>query len=294
MKVRFAIAPGIAPGMADLEPMVRALEASGFDGIWLSDVPLAPVADPLLGLAFAAGLTSRLKLGANVVPLGRNPFALAKQLAQLDQVSGGRVLLAFVPGLDHRGEREALGVAGADRGAILEEVLAMSRHWWAGEEVSASTNGWSLHELTLPTRPLQEPLEVWLGGHGPRALERAGRIADGWLGAALTPPEADTARRAIQRSAKSAGRAIDPEHFGMSIGYARASPDPAVLEALRARRKDVDPLDVVPVGADSLRSMVLDYLSAGVSKFVLRPLRVTSSWDEELDWLGDAVLDLQS
>jgi alkanesulfonate monooxygenase SsuD/methylene tetrahydromethanopterin reductase-like flavin-dependent oxidoreductase (luciferase family) len=88
---------------------------------------LAPVLDPLLGLAVIAGRTGRLRLGANVVPLGRNPFLLAKELAQLDQLSHGRLLLSFVPGLDQPGDREALGLKGANRGAVLEEVLGLVR-----------------------------------------------------------------------------------------------------------------------------------------------------------------------
>ena len=89
----------------------EALEAAGFDGLWLSDLPVAPVLDPLLGLALAAGRPSRLHLGANIVPLGRNPFLLAKQLAQIDQISRGRLLLSFVTGLGQPGERQALGLS---------------------------------------------------------------------------------------------------------------------------------------------------------------------------------------
>ena len=127
MKVRFAVAPdGGAQEGARITAFADALEASGFDGVWLSDVPLAPVLDPLLGLALIAGRTRRLRLGANVVPLGRNPFLLAKELAQLDRLCDGRLLLSFVPGLDHPGEREVLGVDGATRGAVLEEALGLA------------------------------------------------------------------------------------------------------------------------------------------------------------------------
>ena len=100
MKIRVAVAPGSgAQDDVRITAFADALEASGFDGVWLSDVPLAPVLDPLLGLALIAGRTRRLRLGANVVPLGRNPFLLAKELAQLDRLSDGRLLLSFVPGL---------------------------------------------------------------------------------------------------------------------------------------------------------------------------------------------------
>jgi probable F420-dependent oxidoreductase len=295
MKVRFAVAPhpGSQSG-ADLLAFADALEASGFDGIWLSDLPVAPILDPLLGLALLAGRTTRLRLGANVVPLGRNPFLLAKQLAQLDQISAGRLLLSFVTGLDQPGEREALGLAGASRGPALENVLGLLRSWWAGEPVDHDSERWSFTSLASVARPLQDPLEVWLGGRGPKALDRVGRVADGWLGAQLTPTEAKLARERIQASADRVGREIDPEHFGMSIAYARTRPEPEVLSALTARRIDADPLSLVPIGEEGLRSFIHGYIEAGLSKFVVRPVTSVESWADETEWLTNAILDLQT
>src|ERR1700730_6416969 len=171
MKVRFAVAPagGLLSG-PEIIGFADALEASGFDGVWLSDLPLRAAVDPLLGLALIAGRTRRLKLGANVVPLGRNPFLLAKSLAQLDQLSSGRLLLSFVPGLGEPGEREVLDWQGASRGAVLEDVLATVRAWWSGERRADRAR--AEPALDAVVRPAQDPLEVWLGGRGPKALER--------------------------------------------------------------------------------------------------------------------------
>src|ERR1700722_8844560 len=108
MKVRFAVAPAGGAGEPDLEAFADVLEASGFDGVWLSDLPSGPLVDPLIGLALIAGRTRRVKLGANVVPLGRNPFLLAKGLAHLDQVSHGRLLLSFVTGVGAPDEAQVL------------------------------------------------------------------------------------------------------------------------------------------------------------------------------------------
>jgi probable F420-dependent oxidoreductase len=295
MKVRFAVAPHSGPlGATDLRSFADALEASAFDGVWLSDLPLAPVLDPLLGLALIAGRTSRLRLGANVVPLGRNPFLLAKSLAQLDQLSSGRLLLSFVPGLDQPGEREALRLEGVSRGAVLEEMLGLVRSWWAGKEVEHHSARWSFTAIGAAARPVQDPLEVWLGGRGPKALDRVGRIADGWLGALLTPEEARIARERIQASANSAGREIDPEHFGLSLAYARTPPEPAMLRDITARRADIDPLALLPVGEHHLRSLIERYLDAGLSKFVIRPAASVGSWEDEAEWLAGVILDLQT
>jgi probable F420-dependent oxidoreductase len=295
MKIRVAVGPhaGSLSG-AQLSAFAESLEAVGFDGLWLSDLPVAPVLDPLLGLALAAGRTRRLHLGANLVPLGRNPFLLAKELAQLDQMSGGRLLLSFVTGLGHPGERQALGLNGARRGDVLEEVLGLLRSWWAGEAVDHRSERWTFDHLAAVARPVQDPLEVWLGGRGPLALERVGRIADGWLGAQLTPAEAEPARRHIQAAAARAGREVDPEHFGMSIPYAHVTPDADLLGPLAARRPEADPLAFVPVGRTGLRDFIEGYVDGGLSKFVVRPLAPVASWAEEAAWLADAILDLQT
>jgi probable F420-dependent oxidoreductase len=296
MKVRFAVAPhpGVATRVA-MTAFADALEVSGFDGIWLSDLPVAPTLDPLLGLALAAGRTTRLRMGANIVPLGRNPFLLAKELAQLDHLSDGRLLLSFVTGLAQPGESEVLGLDGASRGALLEEMLGLVRRWWAGETVEHHSERWSFTSLPPATRPVQDPLEVWLGGRGPKALERVGRLADGWLGSQLTPAEAGPARERIQAAAARAGREVDPQHFGMSIPYVRTSPTPHhVLESIGSRRPDVDPRALLPVGRDGLREFIGGYVDAGLSKFVVRPAGPVAAWDDEAAWLADAILDLQT
>jgi alkanesulfonate monooxygenase SsuD/methylene tetrahydromethanopterin reductase-like flavin-dependent oxidoreductase (luciferase family) len=135
---------------------------------------------------------------------------------------------------------------------------------------------------------------VWLGGRGPQALDRVGRAADGWLGAQLTPAEARLARERIQAAAGRSGREVDPEHFGMSIAYARAEPEADVLSALTARRPDLDPRALVPVGAAGLRSFIHAYVEAGLSKFVVRPATSVESWAEGAAWLSDAILHLQT
>jgi probable F420-dependent oxidoreductase len=295
MKVRIAVSPGGSPAdPAALAAVVDGLESRGFDTIWLSDVPMGPLVDPMLGLAFAAARTTRLKLGANVVPFGRSPFLLAKELAQLDQLSSGRLLLSLVPGLDQHGERDALTIGRRHRGRYIDELIPLLRQWWAGEAVDHHTEAFECTQLALPARPVQEPLEIWLGGVGPAAIERAGRFSDGWLGANLTPKEAGIAARRIGEIAADAGREIDPEHFGLSIPYLRGAPDDRLLDALRARRPDGDITDVAPQGADDLRRVLKLLIDEGLSKFVLRPVTAVADWDDELSWLAATVLDLQT
>ncbi|MCU1374949.1 MAG: putative F420-dependent oxidoreductase, family, partial [Actinomycetia bacterium] len=119
-------------------------------------------------------------------------------------------------------------------------------------------------------------------------------LADGWLGAAVTPVEAGAARVTIAGAAAEAGRTIDPEHFGLSIPYARTEPSAQTVAALQARRPDADPGELLPVGAQALRALVSELVDQGLSKFVVRPVAPVSSWTDELSWLGDTLLELQT
>lgn len=291
MKVRFAVSVGLgAPDPEGLAAVAGRAEAEGFDTIWMSDLPSLPATDPLVGVAFAAAVTRRVHLGINLIPFGEQPYLVAHRLAQLDRVTAGRLLVTLVPGLDLAPERQALGTAGRHRGQMMEELVPMLQDWWAGREVAGAR---------LPVRPVQDPLEIWLGGSGPDAVGRAGRVADGWLGSALSPPRAGEVRRAIEKEAAAAGRVIDPEHFGLSIGYARTEEDLARAAAGRLRTlqrsdPDADPRDVVPLGAAGLRDVVGRLVDEGLSKFVVRPVAPVEDWAAELAWLAGTVLDLQT
>lgn len=299
MKIRFAIAPSRAAGdLTRFGEVVQDLEGLGFDTVWLSDIPLGGALDPILGLAYAAARTSRLKLGANVVPFGQSPFTLAKLLAQLDQLSSGRLLLNFVVGLDQPGERQALGVAAPNRGRLLEEVVTLIRAWWAGETVEGRLESYTFPGVEAASRPHQDPLEIWFGGRGPAAVARAGRLADGWLGSRLSPAEAAVVRQQIQDAASEAGREIDPEHFGLSIPFAwGAEQVPAAAAQVtrgRGERTDIALSELVPVGGDHLRQLVERHVDAGLTKFVVRPLGPDGDGRESLARLAEVLLPLQS
>ncbi len=298
MKVRIAVSPPIAALGDEAFPVyLDDCERLGFDTLWLSDLPLGALGDPVVSLCYAAAATDRLKLGANVVPLGRNPLWLAKQLAQLDRLSQGRLLLSFVPGLGDPAERAALGYATGHRGRAVDEMIDLLRRWWEGERVSAEFAGFVYDDVAVHPRPVQHPLEIWLGGHAPEALSRVARMADGWLTATVTPEEAGAGRAVIEAEAASLGRVVDAEHFGISIPYGRKEPPEASLTLLRRRRKDGDLAGVLAVGGGTLRDLVAAHIDQGLSKFVVRPAHVADpdvDWRGELAWLADTLLPLQT
>lgn len=288
MKVRFALsAGGGAPDASQLGEFVTGAERLGFDTLWFSDLPVLPSTDPMLAVAMAAAWTRRIKLGVNLVPFGYQPFVFARQVAQLDQLSGGRLLLTLVPGLDQPGERQALGIGSSHRGKLLDELIPKLRGLWDGN--AAGIDG----SPPLPVRPVQDPLEIWLGGSGPEAVVRAGRLADGWLGSLMTPSRAADIKADIQQAAASAGRTIDPEHFGLSIGYARERSDLERTIPIR-RRPAVDLAEVVPIGREALRDLIGDLVEVGLSKFVVRRIAPAASSEDELAWLAATLLDLQT
>ncbi len=296
MKVRIGLALATRPLADDARfaEIVDALERLGFDSLWLSERVGSAIPDPLIALAFAAGRTRRLKLGTSVLVLpGRNPALLAKELASLDRLSQGRLLPAFGLGAAHPAEHQAFGVAPRERGPWLDEALPLLRRFWTEPCVDHHGPRFAYRGVTVLPRPVQQPLDLWLGGRGPATLRRIGRLADGWLPSLVTPAEAAAGRRAIEEAAGAAGRVVDREHFGIILAYARGPDDSAEAAALRARRPDVDPAELLPEGFDGLRAAMDRYLAAGVSKFVVRPVVEPTFWPHELADLAAAVLPLQ-
>ncbi len=296
MKVRIGVGMGAASGAdaAGFAGMVGDLDELGFDSIWMPEVLTAPTLDPLAALAFAAAANPNVKLGTTMLLPGRNVVRLAKQLATIDALSSGRLLVTFVPGLPRRHEREAVGVPGADKGDLMEEMIPLLRRLWAGEQVTHDGASGRFEDVVLAPLPVQQPLEVWTGGMVQKALTRCGRLADGWLPSACTPAEVARGREVVDEAASGAGRSISPEHFGVSVAYAARPLDAGMTRALSTLRRGVDPSEVVPVGIGGLRAMIESFLEAGFSKFVVRPLETPTDWRAELESLAAGVLDLQT
>jgi len=293
MKIRIGVgAAGGSSTPGALAELVTGLDELGFDSLWLSEVLTGPVLDPIVGLSWAAASNPRVKLGTTMLLPGRNVVRLAKQLASLDVLCNGRLLVTLVPGLTYSPEREAIGVDPKRRGAVIDEALPLLRRLWAGETVSHDGPAGSLREVKLSPLPVQQPLEVWLGGTAPAALERCGRLSDGWLPSLCTPDEAALGRIVIEEASARARRSISSEHFGVSIGYARAPIDPATARAMTARRPRA--LELTPVGLPALRTLMERFIALGFSKFVVRPVVAPASWRAELEALSAAVGDLQT
>src|SRR5438552_8825064 len=207
MKIRIGIGVAAAASRPEtLAEIVTGIDTLGFDSLWLSEVLTGPVLDPVVGLAWAAAGNPRLKVGTTMLLPGRNVLRLAKQLASLDVLCRGRLLVTLVPGLTYAPERDAIGVEPKRRGAVIDDALPLLRRLWAGETVSHDGAAGAFRDVKLSPLPVQQPLEAWLGGNAPAALERCGRLSDGWLPSLLTPAGAPAGRLVIEGTAAQAGR----------------------------------------------------------------------------------------
>ena len=287
---------GLDGGAEAFLALVDGLEAHGFDSLWLSERIAAGAPDPVVGLAVAAGRTRRIKLGMSVMVLpGRNPVLVAKELASLDVLSGGRLLPAFGLGIADDTEQQAFGVRREDRAGLFDEALPLLRRLWSDDTVDHDGAHYRLSGMRVLPKPRQQPLDVWLGGRAPSELRRVGRLGDGWLPSFSTPAQVAAGRVVVEEAAAAAGRAIDPEHFGALIPYVPSGDLPdRVRAALAARNPDVDPSEVIPSGHGAVAALVERFVEVGTSKFVLVPAGPVNEWDTELSALAKVVLPLQN
>ncbi len=166
---------------------IRA-ETLGYDDLWLTEGIVAShtTLEPLTTLAFVGAVTSRIRLGVSVIILNqRNPLQLAKALASLDQLSGGRIIAGLGLG-DGTRLYPAFGIGEERRVARFNEALRVMKALWTQPSVTLDGDFWQLQDISIEPKPLQQPLPVWFGAHSPAAMRRAARQADGWMCAGST------------------------------------------------------------------------------------------------------------
>ena len=169
---------------------------------------LSPNYEMMTTLTWVAGFTERVKLGTSVAVLPiRNAVANARHLSTLDVYSGGRVLYGVGVGW-LREEAEAMGMPWDRRGKRSEEHIALLRALWCAEGDLVEFHG-EFHELPPmdpEPRPVQRPIPILIGGHSDIALERAGRIGDGWIAAQMSPERVAEHWPKVQEAAERNGR----------------------------------------------------------------------------------------
>ncbi|RJQ82062.1 TIGR03854 family LLM class F420-dependent oxidoreductase [Pseudonocardiaceae bacterium YIM PH 21723] len=252
-----------------LTELIDELEARKIDSVWLSDLLSTPTTvDPLIGLGYAAGRTSSLKLGTGTLVLtGRHPVAVASQLAGLISLAPKRILPTF--GIRAAQARDRYTPAQA---AVFEESFVLVRRLLTEPVVTHEGPHFPVTEISVGPLPKRGP-DIWLTGRIPAAMDRVGRLADGWLGANVTPAESEDCRKQIEQAATRAGREVEDDHYGTNVVVALTEEDRDAALAMIARQRPEldDPGVLVARGWTQARERVGEYLDAGLTKFVVRP-----------------------
>jgi probable F420-dependent oxidoreductase len=228
---------------SDILPTALLCEELGFDSVWGNDHMTTQryvqqefadppnFFEPLITFSYCAAQTTRLRFATGIIVLPmRNMPVLAKQVATLDQLSGGRLILGVGAGA-YREEYEALfpDARGVRRGTIVDEGMQALRLLFT--ERKATFRGSAVHfeEVECFPKPAQDPMPIYAGGNHPEVRRRAGQYGQGWMPAVLSPEEIARGIEDVHRAAAAAGRdgaAIDiAPQFAVSIGRTREEAD---------------------------------------------------------------------
>jgi len=263
---------------------VDMCEAGGVDSLWQTDriISSEPILECMVSMAALAGRTRRLKFGVNVVSLAlRDPVLVAKQCATIDVLSQGRLLPAFGIGSPRAPEWAALHLDTSTRGRKTDEGLEIIGRLWREDSVDFAGAHYHLTGASISPKPVQAQLPMWIGGSSAAAIRRTARYGTGWQAGPETPAEARGIVAAIRAASAELGRPIEDDHYGAGFpfyfGQARGPQLQRALDAYR-RRTGRDAEGYFAIGnADTILGRIGEYVEAGVSKFVLRPLGADGS-----------------
>ncbi|HEY1413312.1 MAG TPA: LLM class flavin-dependent oxidoreductase [Rhodopila sp.] len=258
---------------------VDLCEQGGLDSIWQTDriVSKTPILECMTTLAAIAGRTRRIKFGVNVVSVAlREPVLLARQCATIDVLSGGRLLPGFGIGSPRGAEWTAMHIDTTTRGRKTDEALEIIRRLWAGEALDFEGRHFRLSNASIAPLPVQPDLPMWIGGSSEAAIKRTARVGTGWQAGPETPAAVGAVIAGIKAALLETGRTIDEDHYGAAFAFRFGGPDDPgvakVMEQYRARTGR-DPRDLFAMGdAEVILQRLSDYIEAGASKFILRPI----------------------
>ena len=216
--------------------LAQYAEAAGFESLWSIEHVVIPAGyqsaypysddgrfgwsekldypDPVMWLAVIAGATTTLKLGTAVMILPqRNPVVLAKELATIDMMSGGRMLFGAGSGWLEE-EFDSIGVPFAERGPRTDEAIEVLRCLWSEEEATFAGQFHSFDRALMFPKPVQTiggkpAVPIIIGGHSKLAARRAGRTGDGFFPARATPDDLGELLAVVDKTAKDHGRSMD-------------------------------------------------------------------------------------
>ena len=270
------------PTAEQIARVARRAEETGYASLWVSDHLLVPlegslptieILEPVTTLAYVASVTSRIKLATSVLVLPyRNPIHLAKELATLDRLCNGRLVLGAASGW-LEAEFRALGAPFESRGEFTDEAIRLMRTAWANETPSFKGEFFTIEGMRFGPRPAAGSIPIWIGGTSKRAIRRAVELGDGWHGTRLKPEQVAERIRWLREIAARKGRKLGG--FTIShrvyVGFA---------EKWTETGGYVEGIFAPP---EELVDYFNRYAELGVEELLITPLAPDASIDEFLD-----------
>ena len=279
MRIGVAIPAHVAGLAAAVLDTAERAERHGFDSLWVLDRLVYDNLSPLATLAAVAAVTERIRLGTSVLVAPMyNPFHLAKEAATIDQLSQGRLTLGLGVGV-HTEDFAAAGVPYRTRAQRFAEMLVLLRQAWAGESIRHQGRIFQVDLPPMGPRPIQAGgIPVWMGGYADPAIDRAGRLADGYIAGARGVASARQAVTSFRTAAARHGR--DPGSLPTAaLVYATLGPDVATAADHMNRffaayygRQLFDPAEHGLVGpADQAATRMREYAELGLDLLIVVP-----------------------
>jgi probable F420-dependent oxidoreductase len=280
------------PQMPDAKALVDygvRMEELGFDSLWVWDhvllgvEPNFPIIESLTVLTAVAARTSRIKLGTGILVLPlRNPVLLAKQLASMDQLSGGRLLMGMASGWYKR-EFDAMGIPYDRRGKIMDANLEIMKKLWAEESVSGEWGPHKISKAVMYPKPVQQPrIPILIGGYADRVLKRAGAIGDGWL-TYFYPPDAFAKSWAKVREAATEARRdpatlLNASQLPIMVGPSREAVQDDMMDWLNKEwdfpsHSDCSRDSAIMGTPEECVEQLKEHLAVGVQKIIFVPYK---------------------
>lgn len=263
---------------------VSRMEDLGYDSVWTSEHIFFyfPTFDALTSLAAMAARTRRVRLGTAVMLLPLRPAALAaKEVASVDIISGGRVILGVGVGGEYPKEFEAVGVPVKERGRRTDEAIQVMKLLYSQDNVTFHGRYTTLDGVTLQPKPKQPGgPPIWVAGRSEAAMRRAGRLGDGYIPYLFSPERLRAGAAKVREYAERAGR--DPSAITIGIyqficladTYDEAKRIAAADLSMRYNQPFENIVDryVVMGNADDCARRLADFADAGAKHFILVPI----------------------
>jgi probable F420-dependent oxidoreductase len=263
---------------------ITRIEEMGYDSAWTSEHIFFyfPTFDALTSLAAMAALTTRITLGTAVFLLPLRPAALAaKEIASVDNLSGGRLILGVGVGGEFPKEFEAVGVPVKERGRRTDEAIEVMKKLFTEDNVTFEGRYTTLPGVTLMPKPIQKGgPPIWIAGRSEAAIRRAGRLADGYLPYLFSPERLRDSLAKVREEAEKAGR--DPAAITCGIYQficlADTYEEAKKISATDLQRRYNQPFEklvdryVVMGNPDDCVKRLGDFAEAGVTHFILVPM----------------------